>query len=641
MAKNSGPNMMNPNDQMHPDDRRNLVIFLIISLAMYFAFDHFVMKPKVEAMRAQQEAARAAAVNGAPNAIEALVERPRDVVIGETTRLKIDNGQIFGTLPLVGNRIDDISLTDYFKTLGGSDHVVLMSPAGTPHPKYAEAGWIAANDGVKVPGKDTRWSVKGGGTPTLAKDKPVTLTWNNGAGLTFEREYSIDDHFVITLTQRVINKGGATARLYPYNLVAMQGMPEDFTGTWIAHEGPIGHIGGELHEVTYKDLGKKNEMSYSAPTGWIGITEKYWLTSLLPVQGEAMKYSFKSTPATMPNAKPHYQVDMMGTERVVGAGETAEFVSHVYAGAKKVRILDLYEDRLDVPHFDLAVDFGMYYFMTKPFFYFLTWLGHVTGNFGVAILIFTLLLRAAVFPLANTSFRSFARLKQLAPQMTALREEYGHDKEKLQKELVALYGREKVNPAAGCLPILIQIPIFFALYKVLSVTIEMRHAPFFGWIQDLSMRDPTSLFNLFGLLPYNVPDFLMIGVWPCLMLFFMILQKSMNPPPQDPIQAKMLAFMPYFMTYIMAGFASGLVIYWTFSNALSILQQYIINRSMGIEVKFFQRTPEEKKMEKMVAEGPVVHPGAELLEEQVEDALFGHDDNDGPKPVTPRKKKKK
>ena len=624
----------NSNDKMHPDDRRNLILFIIASLVIYFGFDHFFIQPQLEAVKAARIAAQQAPANLTPG-IDMADSGPavmtRAQVLAKDTRIAIDNGAVFGTVATAGNRIDDIQLSKYFKTLGGSDHVPVLAPAGTAHPKYAEFGWIADAHGARVPDKDSVWSVDH--NDTLTAGKSLTMTWSNNAGLTFRRTLTLDDRYAITVKQSVTNTGGRAVTLYPYALVAGIGLPEGLSKQSIAHEGPIGYIGDKLYEVKYKDLDEKGERTESASRGWVGITEKYWLAALIPQQGEGVKYRFVSTQA---GDQKRYQSDIMGPARVIEPGASADYTINLFAGAKEVRLLDKYESALNVPHFDLAVDFGLWYFLTKPFFYLLSFLGHHVGNFGIAIIIFTIILRGALFPLNNTSYRSFAKLKKVAPEMTVIRDKYKDDKPKLQQELIALYSREKVNPAAGCLPILLQIPIFFALYKVLSVTIEMRHAPFFGWIHDLSVADPTTVFNLFGLLPYSVPAVLMIGAWPCMMLLSMLVQKSMNPPPQDPVQAQMMNLMPWFMAFIMAKFASGLVIYWTVSNILSVMQQYIIMRSMGVEVKFFHKTPAEEKLEDQVRHGPAVHPGAEMIEEKIEGALFG-DDEKPSKPVSPPK----
>lgn len=634
-------------EQMHPEDRRNLVIFLMLALLIWFGFDHFIIKPRLEEARAFQAAAALAAeeeaVNIAAGVAETQTVRPRAEVLAEGARLKIKTDSISGSFPLSGNRIDDISLVKYMKDLGGHEEVVLLEPAGTENPQYAEYGWLGS-EGIKLPDKDTRWNVSG--TPELTPATPITMTWDNGQGLRFERTISIDDDYMIRVVQKVVNNSGKKVVLYPYALVGSDGLPSHMEHVRAVHEGPLGYIGGDLEQFTYRDMAKKaiNE-EFSSTSGWIGITQKFWLTSVFLDQNEASKFRFNYTPAKSAKDKEHYQVDVMGAPRAVEPGAEATANVHIFAGAKEVKILERYTSDLGIKHFDLAVDFGLFYFLTKPFFYILHFFGHLFGNFGVAIICLTVIVRLCVFPLANASFRSFAKLKKISPMMTEIRERYGDDREALQKELVKLYEREKVNPMAGCLPILIQIPIFFALYKILMVTIEMRHAPFFGWIHDLSAKDPTTVFNLFGLIPWTPPDFLMFGAWPCMMLIFMVIQKQLNPPPQDKMQKTMMNIMPYFLTYIMSSFAAGLVVYWTFSNALSILQQYVIMRGMGVQPHLF-RDRSEKKMAEAIEKGPAVHPGLALAEKKAEEALFGdgEDGTDAPKTVSapkPRKKKKK
>jgi len=634
---------MSTNGQMHPEDFRNLILFIVTSIALWLAYDHFILQPKMEDLREAQRKQELVKQN-APTGGEAIVEKPREAIIAETkNRLKIDNPAVFGSINLRGGRVDDLSLHNYYKTVKEKKNVVLLSPAGSPYPRYVEYGWVPADEDIRVPGRDTLWQVSG--ADTLTSQTPVTLTWNNGQGLTFEREISLDEHYGFNVKQRVRNNSGRPVTLFPYALVTEHGLPEEYFGRWIVHEGPVGYIGGELIERSYKDMAEKARTSITSESGWIGISEKYWLAALIPDQQEEIKYSFVYTPDRVPGEKEKYQTDILGQPHIVEPGDNTEFNSHFFAGAKKVSLLEEYEKQWNVPHFDLAVDFGLFYFLTRPFFAVLNFFYGIVGNFGVAIIMFTVVLRILVFPLANTSFRSFAKLRQVSPQMMDLREKYKDDKQKLQEELVKLYQKEKVNPMAGCLPILVQIPIFFALFKVLSVTIEMRHAPFFGWIQDLSAPDPTSIFNLFGLLPWSLPDFLIIGAWPCLMLLTMIIQRNMSPPPQDKMQATMIAAMPYVMTFVLAKFASGLVIYWTFNNLLSVVQQYIIMRSMGVEVHLFNKSKKDKEMEEAVQEGPSVHPGAEYVEEEVEEAMFGdHEEEQEKKTVTkpkPKKSKKK
>lgn len=630
-------------EQMHPEDRRNLVIFLMLALLIWFGFDHFVIKPRMEATRAQQAAAALAAEQEAVNLAAGISApqsvRPRAEVLADSPRLAITTESVSGSLAISGNRIDDIALVKYKRELNGTDNVVLLEPAGTENPQYAEYGWLGGEN-VAVPGKDTRWQVPAGAK--LTAQTPVTMTWDNGQGLVFSRTISIDDDYMIHVAQKVTNNTSGKVTLYPYALVGSDGLPAHMENVRAVHEGPLGYIGGHLEDYTYRDMSKKkiNE-EFTADTGWIGITQKFWLTSVFLDQKEPSKFRFNYTPAKSDKDKEHYQVDVMGAARTIEPGAEASANVYIFAGAKEVKILQAYADDLGISHFDLAVDFGLFYFLTKPFFYILHFFGHLFGNFGIAIICLTVIVRLCVFPLASASFRSFAKLKKISPMMTEIRERYGDDREALQKELVKLYEREKVNPMAGCLPIVIQIPIFFALYKILMVTIEMRHAPFFGWIHDLSVKDPTTVFNLFGLIPWNPPAPLMIGAWPCMMLFFMVLQKKLNPPPQDKMQKTMMDIMPYFLTYIMSGFAAGLVVYWTFSNALSIVQQYVIMRSMGVQPHLF-RSRKEKELEKAVEEGPTVHPELALAEKKAEEALFGEED--APKVITPpkpRKKKKK
>ena len=627
-----------PNDK-NPDDTRNLIIFMVLSLLMWLTYDHFVLRPNLERTRAAQEAALQTAQQESPGLDSASAEvskRPRQEVIADVPRVKIENGALAGSLSLKGGRIDDLLLKRYFKTIEDKEDVVLFSPSGSEYPKYVEFGWVAADKSVRLPDSDTLWRVNG--NKDLNPGHPVTLAWDNGQGLRFERTYEIDDNYMFTVTQRVTNASGASAVMYPYALVAEHGLPEDFDAAGrIAHMGPIGYIGGELHEHGYLKMPKKPLQELKSATGWAGLSEKYWFTGLIPEQQQIKTFRFLYTPPAGEGGQQKFQADIVGAGTQVDPGATIETKTRLFAGAKELGLLNQYGRDLAVQHFDLAIDFGLYYFMTVPFYYILETLGRWSGNFGIGIILLTVMVRLCVFPLANKSYRSFAKLKQVAPQMKELRDKYGSDKEKLQAELVKLYEKEKVNPLSGCFPILVQIPIFFALYKVLSISIEMRHAPFFGWIHDLSAKDPTSIFTLFGLIPWNPPTVLMIGAWPCLMLVTMLIQRKMNPPPQDPTQAMMVNYMPFFMTYIMAKFAAGLVIYWTFSSVLSILQQYVIMRSMGVPVHLFSRDKDEKKMAEIVAAGPSVHPGLEVVEETVEEALFGEGEK---KEVSAPKRKK-
>lgn len=612
----------NSKDKMHPEDRRNLILFIVLAGLVYFGFEHFVFRPQAEAMKRQKEIVAQASVD--PQILAAEAEEPKPEVLARSPRVAIDNAALAGTLALRGGRIDDLVLKNYRVTVEpDSERVDLLSPSGTAHARYVEFGWVADDPSVRVPDKDTLWSVKSG--RTVSQDTPVTLRWDNGKGIVFERTISLDDSFMFHVVQRVENHTSKPVTLHSYGFISERGVSDSALRRGVVHQGPLGYIGGELIQHSFSSMRGSEPETHESNSGWIGITEKYWMVGLIPDQKEPTTYRFLHTSALTEKGKDKYQVDILGPSRTIAPGASAEDDTRVFAGAKLVKQLIGYEEKLGIPHFDLAVDFGLYYFMTKPFFHLLHFLHGLVGNFGIAIILFTVMLRIAVFPLANTSFRSFAKMRKVAPQINALRERYGSDRAALQQEMVKLYQEEKVNPMAGCLPILIQIPIFFSLYKVLSITIEMRHAPFFGWIRDLSEPDPTTVFNLFGLIPWTPPQALMIGVWPCMMLVTMILQRSMNPPPQDRTQAQIIKIMPWFMTYIMSQFASGLVVYWTFNNIFSMTQQYIIMRSMGIEVKFFQKAEEERKMEEKVSEGPTIHPEVDLVEETVEKALFGED----------------
>ncbi|MEP2334785.1 membrane protein insertase YidC, partial [Marinobacter sp.] len=406
------------------------------------------------------------------------------------------------------------------------------------------------------------------------------LTWDNGAGLVFERTYAIDNQFMFSVTQKVRNSSGASVTLFPYGLLSRGGTPET-AGFYILHEGPLGVFDETLNEVDYDDLQDDGDVEVAATGGWIGITDKYWLAALVPAQDEAVKYRFMHM---IRQQDDRYQTDYLGSARAIPAGGVVESEVHLFAGAKEVKLLDKYEAEYGIANFDLAVDFGWFYFLTKPFFYALSWLHGVVGNFGIAILVFTVAVKAVFYPLANKSYKSMAKMRELTPKMQTLREQYSDDKQRLNQEMMALYKNEKVNPASGCLPIIVQIPVFFALYKVLFVSIEMRHAPFYGWVHDLSAPDPTTLFNLFGLIPWTPPAFIpMIGVWPILMGLTMFLQQRLNPQPADPIQAKVFMFLPIFFTFLLANFPAGLVIYWAWNNLLSIAQQRLIMWRMGVK----------------------------------------------------------
>lgn len=633
--------MLNNKDTMHPSDIRNLIIFGVVAILLWTAFEIFVLQPKKQQIMKRQQIERMITKHETETGVEIVskpVVRPRGEVLAEERRLKFDNGEIFGTINTRGGRIDDVSLTKFHQTLHEDDHVVVLSPRDTDYPRFVDYGWVTKNKNLNVPDQNTVWAVRG--NSTLTKDRPVTLFWDNGQGITFERTYSLDEHYMFQIEQNVINNTESEVQLFPYALITQTGLPRNLRNMWIMHEGPIGFMGEELIQSTYKNLRKDGKREKTADQGWIGITDKYWLTSIIPPQGQNTKFRFTHVSNMKDEDKGKFQTDYTGTAVTIPAGGQAGTTSHLFAGAKEVLILEDYEDQLGAPNFDLAVDFGWFWFMTQPFFYLLHFIQQFVGNMGISIIILTILIRMAVFPLTNTSYRSFAKMKKVAPQITELRETYGDDKAKLQQNILELYQREGVNPMAGCLPILIQIPIFFSLYKVFFVTIELRHAPFFGWIQDLSAPDPTSVFNLFGLLPFDVPAFLMIGVWPCLMLLGMLLQKQLNPPPQDKMQRDLMKIFPFFIAFIMSGFASGLVIYWTFSAYIGILQQMWIMKSLDVPIYLFDKSAAEKQLEEQLKTGPDVHPLAEMAEDEVEHALFDEDGEEEKKEISPPKPKK-
>jgi YidC/Oxa1 family membrane protein insertase len=572
-------------------EQRNLILAIVLSVTIIIAFQYFYELPRIkdaqrqETVRTDQTvddsspAPRSDTVAPAPPGTAGPANVPtgmQNEIIGGPERVAIDNGRVRGSFALTGGRIDNLILSDYeLTTAPDSPDVALLSPPGSLDPYFVEFGWVPVDQSVKVPGQDAVWRAD---RREVRPDQPVTLTWDNGEGLRFERRIEIDDAYMFTITQRVINQGDAPVELYPYGLVSRWGTPQTL-GFFILHEGPIGVLNGTLEEIDYDDLQEDGDIELPSHGGWMGITDKYWLTALVPDQSSELTGTFRDHPVDGQN---RYQVDYLRTPITVPAGGTIETTDRLFAGAKEVERLDRYSEEYGIPLFDRAVDFGWFYFLTKPLFYVLHTFYKWTGNYGVAILLLTLLVKIVFYPLANKSYRAMSKMKKLQPEMMRLREQYGDDRVRMNQELMALYKKEKANPMAGCLPIVVQIPVFFALYKVLFVSIEMRHAPFFGWIQDLSAPDPTSIFNLFGLIPWGPPAFLMIGVWPLLMGATMFLQQKLNPQPADPIQARVMMLLPAMFIFLFATFPAGLVIYWTWNNVLSIGQQWTIMKRMGV-----------------------------------------------------------
>ena len=503
-------------------------------------------------------------------------ERPSE----DVPRITISAPLLEGSLTSRGARIDDLLLKNYRVALSeNSENVRLFNPVSSAAPYFSEFGWVSQASDQPMPSAKTIWTIL---DSELTPETPVRLSWDNNKGLLFLRTVSINDDYLLKIEDTVTSTLDSAISLNPYGLVRRTGTPQT-QGMWILHEGLLGVFDSALKEWNYSKLQEDNKAGFNYESeeagGWVGITDKYWLAAIIPQQSEKVNFSMRS----LSGGEDRYQSDFLGEEITLPAGGEITWSGYLFAGAKKVDLLDKYEEELGISNFDLAIDFGWFYFLTKPFFYAITYFNALLGNFGLAIIAFTILVRLVLFPLANKSFRSMGKMRELAPKIQQLRESAGDDRAKMNQEMMALYKKEKVNPAAGCLPILLQIPVFFALYKVLYVSIEMRHAPFYGWISDLSAIDPTSLFNLFGLLPYSVdflPDFLSIGLWPILMGVTMFLQMRLNPPPPDPIQAKIFQYMPIFFTFLLASFPAGLVIYWTWNNLLSILQQWWITRDM-------------------------------------------------------------
>lgn len=568
-------------------DQRNLLLAIVLSVLILVGFQWLMphhppapVQPSATAAQGQSAVPENGEAPPPPAGAAAESAPPlRSQVIAEGKRLPVRTAAIHGSIALQGARLDDLTLVGYHETPSPkSPEITLLSPVGTELPYYAEFGWVSSDPSVKLPGPDTIWT-PGANSDELTPQHPVSLAWDNGAGLRFVRTIGVDDAYVFTVTQRVENYGAKAVALYPYAFINRTGTPQT-AKTYIMHEGPLGVLDGTLQEHKYDELRKDGQVSQKGTGGWIGITDKYWLTALIADQKAAntSRFSYIST-----GGRDHYQVDVTGSDAVtVAPNGSAEVTSHMFAGAKSVNLLDEVSQKYGIDKFDLAIDFGWFWFLTKPFFYLLRELKNVLGNMGLAILAMTVLIKLAMFPLANKSFVAMNKMKRLQPQMKAIQERFADDKMRQQQEMMSLYKREKVNPASGCLPMLVQIPVFFALYKVLYVTIEMRHAPFIGWIKDLSAPDPTTIFNLFGLIPWVPPHmFQHLGVWPIIMGLSMWGQQKMNPAPADPIQAKMMQFLPLIFTFMLGQFAAGLVIYWAWSNTLSILQQWVIAKTSG------------------------------------------------------------
>jgi YidC/Oxa1 family membrane protein insertase len=600
-------------------DNRNTILAVILSGLVLLGWQYFFNIPQMEKQRAAQLAqgqmtkpAQDAANTAAPqtgaapspnapaaNQASSAATVSRDTAIASTPRVKIETPRLAGSISLKGARIDDLSLVQFRDTVDPtSPAIVLYSPSGTASPYYAEFGWVAGSGStLKVPDQNTIWQQEG--TGGLTPSSPVTLKYDNGDGLIFHRTISIDDRYLFTIKDEVSNVGSAPVTLYPFALISRHGTPQ-VAGYYILHEGLIGYLGDQgLQEYAYKKIDDAKAVSFKVTDGWLGITDKYWASALLPDTRAQLQARFSSN---LDGAVRSYQTDYLEDPQTIAIGGTGSANARLFAGAKEASVVGInfpigglggYNRQLELNHFDLLIDWGWFYFITKPMFLALDFFFHLFGNFGISILLVTVLVKLLFFPLANKSYASMAKMKSVQPQLAALKERYPDDKVKQQQEMMEIYKKEKINPIAGCLPVALQIPVFFSLYKVLFVTIEMRHAPFYGWIKDLSAADPTNLFNLFGLLhfdPTQLPLFghyLALGVWPIIMGITMWFQFKLNPTPPDPTQQMIFGWMPLIFTFMLAGFPAGLVIYWAWNNLLSVVQQSFIMHRNGVKVELF------------------------------------------------------
>jgi YidC/Oxa1 family membrane protein insertase len=569
-------------------DQKRLLLAISISLAIMVVFqlgiDRFLPHPApTPASVAAAPAATAGSVQAAAAAGAPGTAQTAPAVTGP--RLAIETPSITGSLSLTGAVLDDVRLKDYRETTAKTSPLVqILGRRDGDKPFYTQFGWDAATPGLRVPDDNTPWTAS---AATLTPDAPVTLSWDNGAGVVFNLILSVDDKFMFTVRQQVINKTAAPIKIFPWARIARDYMPTEKT-SYILFEGPLGVFNGTLKQVSYaatKSDGTRaaDGAAYSETSngGWIGITDKYWLNALVPDQGASMSGAVRYLPTTLGEGHA-YQTDFIASSpETIAPGATSGDQMHLFTGAKVVKTLDGYMRQYNIPNFDKSVDFGHLYIITKPIFFALDWLNGILGNFGLAIMAFTIGVKAVFFPLASFSYRSMGKMKAAAPKIQAIKAKYKDDATKIQQETMALYKSEKINPAAGCLPMLVQIPVFFALYKVIYITIEMRQAPFYGWIHDLSAPDPTNLFNAFGLIPFDpstLSPFLALGALPIIMGFTMFLQQRLNPAPPDPVQARMFQFMPIIFTFMLARFPAGLVLYWTWNNLLSVGQQWLIMR---------------------------------------------------------------
>jgi len=632
-------------------DNKNLILAAVLSMAVVFGWQALMVPtpPPVDsaAVEGQADTVPAATVEGGATvaAPGGEADQTRGEALAAAPRVPIETEALAGSIALTGGRLDDLHLSLYRETLEpDAATVVLLNPAGGPAPYFIDYGWrrtVDSNPGP-LPDAATQWSVEGG--DKLTTQTPLVLRWDNGEGLTFRRSFEIDDRYMFTVTQSVENTTGAAVTLAPYGAIARRGEP-DGVGFYILHEGALGMFDGELSEIDYDDIRDMEvsatergpvEVTPIAENGWLGFTDKYWMTTLAPPPGQDFDAVYRMLNV---GGVEEFRAEMRLPVVSIAAGATAETVTNLFAGAKEVATIRRYQAERGIDKFEDAVDWGWFYFLTKPIFRLLQFVHGLLGNMGWSIIVMTLVVKACLFPLAYKSFVSMSKMKKLQPEMEKLKERIGDDKKMMQQEMMALYKKEKVNPAAGCLPIILQIPIFFSLYKVLFVTIEMRQAPFIGWIHDLAAPDPTSFMNLFGLIPYEIPAFLAIfsiGVFPILMGVTMWMQQKLNPAPTDPTQQMIFAWMPWVFMFMLGRFASGLVIYWCANNIITFTQQYIIMRSQGIHVDLMGNIKSGFKRKPAVV--ATANPPARSGEAEAGEATADEGDA-APAQETPKRKK--
>jgi len=564
-------------------DNKNVFVAIALSMSVLLFWGAFFETPKKESqnlkidsqIQQKTENQITPSTNQSPSINQINIEKKlsREDSLNKSNRIKIENKNIIGSISLEGGLIDDISFKNHKQKVEGKKNIEFLNPSQSENGFYVESGWASIGNKTKVPTKNSIWEIEG--NKILTNRSPVIIKWDNKEGIIYKKKIELDEKYLFKVSQEVQNNSSKNVELYPYAQMTRNKIPDDIQNFYISHEGFIGVFDDELKEDDYSDI-EDNKIVRETNEGWLGITDKYWMTVLVPEKEK----NFKSTFQYNDTFKANF---IINDPVKINASSNGSNNFRLFVAAKEVNTIDSYAEEQNINKLDLVIDWGWFYFFTKPLFFVIDYLFKLSGNFGIAIVLITLAIRALFFPLANFSFRSMAKMKAVTPEMTRLKELHKDDKVKLQQEMMALYRKEKINPASGCLPVLIQIPFFFAIYKMLFISLEMRHQPFFGWIKDLSAADPTSIFNMFGLIPWDPPSFMIIGIWPILMGASMWVQQKLNPAPTDPVQAKIFAFFPLFLTIILASFPSGLVVYWTINNILTIAQQWVINKNTTVK----------------------------------------------------------